>query len=145
MIFLHNFRELSNGHCSVAELYMTDLCDEPEAEQECEDFIAKAVEADGANPEAWQTRARLCIVREKFDEAKEAARKSLSLWLPDFEAVRENKPNSEGAAAGPAFDPVEVCPLLYTTRIASAKMLLELEMLDEATQVRIVSCTTGRC
>ena len=29
----------------------------------------------------------------------------------------------------------QTCPLLYTTRISTAKMLIELEMLDEATQV----------
>ena len=31
--------------------------------------------------------------------------------------------------------PLQVCPLLYTTRISTAKLLIELEMLDEATQV----------
>ncbi len=60
-------RELSNGLCSVAELYMTDLCDEEEAERECEAAVFKATEADNANPEAWQTKARLCIVREQFE------------------------------------------------------------------------------
>ena len=29
----------------------------------------------------------------------------------------------------------QVCPLLYTTRISTSKLLIELEMLDEATQV----------
>ena len=28
-------KELSNSFCSVAELYMTDLCDKEEAEAEC--------------------------------------------------------------------------------------------------------------
>ncbi len=56
---------------------------------------------------------------------------SLSLWLPNYQAVLENK---EGAA-GEDFDPVESCLLLYTTRIATAKILIELEMWDEATQV----------
>ena len=34
-----------------------------------------------------------------------------------------------------AADPVEVCPLPYTTRLSTVKILMELEMWDEATQV----------
>ena len=36
----------------------------------------------------------------------------------------------------PDFDPVDVCPLLYSTRITTAQMLIELEMFEEATTVR---------
>ena len=50
-----------------------------------------------------------------LQDAKESARKSLSLWLPKFEAVRQNKADTaiaikeeEGAAAAEAaVDPVE--------------------------------------
>ena len=77
-------KEVSNGFCSIAELYMTDLCDEEEAERECEASVTRAVEADDSNPEAFQTKARLCIVKEQFEDAKVAANKSLSLWLPQF-------------------------------------------------------------
>ena len=52
---------------------------------------------------------------------------SLSLWLPKYRAIRENK--------GSVEDPVDSCPLSYTTRIASAKILIELDMLDNATEV----------
>merc|ERR1719322_1053284 len=139
-------RELSNGFCACAELYMTDLCDEKGAQEECESHIGRAVGSDEGNPEAWQTKARLALITEHFEDAKESARRSLSLWLPKFEAVRQNKADTaiaikeeeeEGAAAAEAqaVDPVEVCPLLYTTRISCAKLLIELEMLDEATEV----------
>ena len=57
------------------------------------------------------------------------------MWLPSYEAVRENKPGTSSGAAD--FDPVEVCPLLYTTRISCAKMLIELEEWDSAVKVRI--------
>jgi hypothetical protein len=60
---------------------------------------------------------------------------SLSLWLPNYEAVRNNKPEVSGAAN---FDPVEVCPLLYTTRMSTAKMLIELEEWDSAVKVRLI-------
>jgi hypothetical protein len=56
--------------------------------------------------------------------------RSLSLWLPSYEAVLENRTSGAGN-----FDPVEVCPLLYTTRICTAKMLIELEEWDSAVKV----------
>ena len=60
-------RELSNTYCAVAELWMTDLCDESEAENECASSINKAVESDNSNPEAWQTKARLHLVKSEFN------------------------------------------------------------------------------
>ena len=54
---------------------------------------------------------------------------SLNLWLPKYEMLRENKLESG------EFDPVEVCPLLYTTRITTAQMLIELEMWEEGSKV----------
>lgn len=59
---------------------------------------------------------------------------SLSLWLPSYEAIRNNKTEEMGAQAQ-GFDPVEVSPLLYTTRISAVKMLIELEEWDQAVQV----------
>ena len=46
---------------------MTDLCDAEEAETECSACIQKAVEADEANPEAWQTKARLHLIKSEFE------------------------------------------------------------------------------
>ena len=60
-------RELSNAHCAVAELWMTDLCDEKDAEMECSSSIAKAVESDPSNPEAWQTKARFHLIKSEFE------------------------------------------------------------------------------
>ena len=57
--------------------------------------------------------------------------KSLEIWLPSYLAVLENRPEE----AGTNFDPVEVCPLIYTTRLSTARMLVELEEWDKATQV----------
>jgi hypothetical protein len=59
--------DLSSALCSVADLYMTDLCDEPDAEAECTKAIECAIEADETNPEAWQTKARLQIIKNQFE------------------------------------------------------------------------------
>ena len=45
--------------------------------------------------------------------------------------ISENRPHE--AAQG--FDPVEVCPLLFTTRLSTVRMLIELEEWDKAVQV----------
>ena len=60
-------QELSNTYCAIAELYMTDLCDENEAEQECESNIKKSIEVNESNPEAWQTKARFHLIKSEFE------------------------------------------------------------------------------
>ena len=49
---------------------------------------------------------------------------------------------SRPSTSGRKFDPVEVCPLLYTTRIATAKILIELEDWDNATKVHYINLST---
>ncbi|TRY79336.1 hypothetical protein TCAL_06603 [Tigriopus californicus] len=122
-------RDLSNAYCSMAELFMTDLCDETEAEEDTLRCIRSALDVDKRNPEAFQTKARYLLVREKFEEAKDTMKQSLELWLPAYQGVLENKLEVVD------FDPVEVCSLLYTTRIGTSKMLIEMEMWEEAIQV----------
>ncbi len=124
-------KELSSAFSAVAELYMTDLCDNDEAEAECLRCVQKSVEIDQNNPEAWQTKARLHLVKSEFEQARKDLNRSLDLWLPTYMAVLENRPQE---AAG-KFDPVEVCPLLYTTRLSTARMLIELEEWDKAVNV----------
>jgi len=123
-------KELSNSFCAVAELYMTDLCDKEEAEAECSRCVEKATEIDQTNPEAWQTKARLHLIKSEFKEAKETLNKSLDLWLPAYMAVLENRPQEASN-----FDPIEVCPLLFTTRLSTARMLIELEEWEKATNI----------
>ena len=56
--------------------------------------------------------------------------KSLDLWLPAYMAVLDNRPQEASN-----FDPIEVCPLLFTTRLSTARMLIELEEWEKATNV----------
>ena len=63
-------RQVSSALCAVAELFMTDLCDEPDAEENCQKSFQAAIAADQENPEAWQTKARYLLIREKFDVRK---------------------------------------------------------------------------
>jgi hypothetical protein len=66
-----------------------------------------------------------------FKDAKTVLLSSLSMWLPAYQAVIENRHEAS------VSDPIDVCPLLYTTRISTAKLLIELELFDESVQVSL--------
>ncbi|XP_022240391.1 probable assembly chaperone of rpl4 isoform X1 [Limulus polyphemus] len=122
-------RELSNACCAMAEIYMTDCCFEEDAENKCQTLIQKGILADPKNPEALQCMSNFLLVKEEIEEAKAKMQESLSLWLPKYQAVREGRLDSSD------FDPVEVCPLSYDARINTSKLLIELELYDEAGEV----------
>ena len=50
--------ELSTAHVALAELFMTDLCDEEEAAAEAKKHINLATEVDPSNPEGWQVHIK---------------------------------------------------------------------------------------
>ena len=50
---------------------MTDLCDEPNAEQNCEDSLKEALVVDPTNVDALQSLANLRMIRNNDVEAKE--------------------------------------------------------------------------
>jgi tetratricopeptide (TPR) repeat protein len=87
---------LAKALCLLAEVFMTDLSWEDEAEARCSEAVEEAVRVAPANPEALQTMASVRISQCRLDEARELLRKSMALWqdlpagstkVPDF-AVR---------------------------------------------------------
>jgi tetratricopeptide (TPR) repeat protein len=60
-------RQLCRAHVSKAELYLTDLCYEPNAEQECESSLNAALLLDDphSSPDALQAMASLRLSQEK--------------------------------------------------------------------------------
>ncbi|KAB7494306.1 putative assembly chaperone of rpl4 [Armadillidium nasatum] len=122
-------RKLSNSYCAVAELFMSDLCDEDEAEAESLSNVQKAIEIDNTNPEAYHYYANFLLIKERVEEAKENIKKSVSLWLPKYEAV------DKGEASEGSFDPVEVCPISESARCKTAQILIEVEEHELAADV----------
>merc|ERR1712198_336430 len=114
--------ELSTAHVALAELFMTDLCDEEEAAVEARKHINLATEVDPSNPEGWQALASFLLVLGESEEAGVAMERSLSLWLPQHTAW---------AATGEG----EQTNLSYDTRLASVKVLLDLERFDTAAEI----------
>merc|ERR1712087_58342 len=74
-------RSISVGYCSMAELYVTDLCDEPNAESECERYLQLSVKADPTNAEAYHLLANLRLIQGNVAKANECLQKCLN-FLP---------------------------------------------------------------
>lgn len=62
---------ISNAWSSIAELYMTDLCEEEEAEEACENAISRALEYGSV--EAHRVAAELRLVQGRQEEARKHA------------------------------------------------------------------------
>jgi tetratricopeptide (TPR) repeat protein len=101
--------------CAVAEVYMTDLSWEADAEQRCEALITEAMLIAPNYAETWQTVANVRISQERVDEARTALKRSLELWQdlpPEHPSVPE-----------------------FPTRVALARLLMETELEEQALMV----------
>ncbi|CAG8918108.1 unnamed protein product [Penicillium salamii] len=88
--------KLSNALCAVAEIYMTDLSWEDDAEARCDALITEALAATPDAPEVLQTLASIRISQLRTEDAQAALIRSMGLWkdltpgdvrVPDF-AIR---------------------------------------------------------
>lgn len=116
-------RKLSNAYVCISELFTTDLCDEPNAEERVVASIEKALELDPSNPEAVQAKASYHLIKGEFEDATREIKRSLDMWLPAFERSVE----------GGLEDADEVPP--FNVRLSAVKLLLDLELFTEATTI----------
>ncbi|RNF05889.1 TPR domain protein [Trypanosoma rangeli] len=70
---------LSTIYCAIAELYLTDLCYAPGAEQLCEEAIVQALKCNGRSVEAHQLQASLRLSQNRSDEALQSLRRAVDL------------------------------------------------------------------
>jgi len=98
-------RKLSSALCARAELYMTDLCDDPQAEAECSRSLSNAVEHDPTNPDAWVAKANFHICQQDAATGLQCLDKAVEL----VEAIEDDD----------ALPPFEV-------RLSIGKMYVEL-------------------
>ncbi|KAG8985581.1 hypothetical protein FRB94_003645 [Tulasnella sp. JGI-2019a] len=93
---------------AMVSIWMTDLCFEPEAEQQCETLLSHAQELDPDNPEVLRTLASVRISQQRNDEARVLVERSWVGWK-DLEPGDINAPSTDD-------------------RLALAKLFLELEV-----------------
>ena len=108
-------RKLAETLCAVAEVYMTDLSWEEDAERRCEALISEAGLVAPDHADTWQTVANVRISQERVDEAKAALERSMAVWRDvESEDVRV-----------PAFP----------ARVGLARLLIEVGMEGRAVEV----------
>ena len=134
-------RKLSKAYCNIAELYMTDLCMDKDAQQKChvrfifmkilvfitffKEAVEHAVSSDKSNPEAFHIAASYLISSSKFDEAKVELKRGLDLWLADHESAEvENEDSLLEELQKDKLDP--------EIRMSALRLTVELEMWDDA-------------
>lgn len=96
-------RQLSQALASIAEIYMTDLCDEADAEEQCEKAASMAVEADKGCAEALVAMASLRLVRQRLEDARPLLREAARLVVgahARLVAREKEKESAEPGAAG---------------------------------------------
>ncbi|KAG0224987.1 hypothetical protein BGW41_004856 [Actinomortierella wolfii] len=106
--------KISSALCSMTDIYLTDCCFEPDAEQKCEQYLGQALQIQPITPEVYQTLASVRLSQQRVDDAKLALAQGLGLWL--------------GADPDDEFNMIPE----YETRLALVKLLLETAMYDEA-------------
>lgn len=107
---------VADALCGMAEVYMTDLSWEEDAEQRCETLITEAVAIcpEAISAGVLQTLASVRISQERIDEAKRALAKSVALW--------KDIPVDVESSARPDF----------ATRVSLVRLLMEVEQEQDA-------------
>lgn len=107
--------KLANALCALAEVFMTDLSWEEDAEERCNEAVEEALRVAPANPETLQTMASVRISQCKVEEARGHLRKSMELWQ-DLQPGSPKIPD-------------------FAVRISLARLLMEAEMEHDAMEV----------
>ncbi|XP_026225593.1 probable assembly chaperone of rpl4 isoform X2 [Anabas testudineus] len=119
-------KDVSVAYCSIAEIYLTDLCMEEGAADKCREFIERALQYHHDNPEALQLMASYLFSVDRNQEGKEYLLKSVGLWLPAQKQIAASSSTEEDVQN-------EVPP--YEWRITTAKLLIESEEYEMAVDV----------
>ena len=124
---------LGDALCAMAEVYMTDLSWEEDAEQRCEALVTEAVALCPDRPGVLQTLANVRISQERDEEARSILRTSMESW---------SGPLGKKTIEGEIVDAEDDGTLPeFATRISLVRLLMEVGMEQEAVQVcgRLVS------
>ncbi|CAJ2513321.1 Uu.00g014400.m01.CDS01 [Anthostomella pinea] len=108
-------KKLAMTLCSVAEVYMTDLSWEEDAEARCEALTTEATLVAPDFAETWQTLANVRISQSRTEDAQAALTRSLDLWK-DLPPEDPSVPD-------------------FPSRVALARLLMEVDMEQEAIEV----------
>ncbi|KAG7895560.1 hypothetical protein KL925_000269 [Ogataea polymorpha] len=114
-------KKLNQALFAIIEIWMTDLCMESAAEEECEKCIQLALSLDNTNGETWSLLASIRISQQKTQEAREAVQKSWELFEHKKASLEESsEPESQ-------MEYIDLCqPLITLSKYAIETGLFEL-------------------
>ncbi|CDS05357.1 hypothetical protein LRAMOSA07886 [Lichtheimia ramosa] len=104
--------KIASALCSMTEIYLTDCCFEPEAEQKCEEYLSQAQQISPETPEVYQLLASVRLSQQRNEEAVSILQQSMSLWM--------NKEFGDPAIP------------IYDSRLSLVRLLLEIGMFEQA-------------
>ncbi|CAH2352855.1 assembly chaperone of RPL4 [[Candida] railenensis] len=124
-------KKLNQGIFAEIEIWMTDLCMEPEAESRCDGLITKSLAIDDKNAESWSLLASIRISQQRPEDAKEALAKSWELFnekKTDLEeAAQQQTTNADADNFDVGLEYVELLqPLLTLSKLAIESELYEI-------------------
>ena len=116
--------KLADALCAMAEVYMTDLSWEADAESQSERLATEAVAVcpDHLSAGVLQTLASVRISQERFEDAKRALRRSLEVWQKENPAT-----SSEDAERGDEELEDGRRPD-FATRVSLCRLLMEVQL-----------------
>lgn len=125
-------KKLNQGIFAKIEIWMTDLCMEPEAERQCDELIGYSLSLDAENPEALSLLASIRISQQRPDEAKELVMKSWALFQQKKTALEEAATSHEASdSLEVGLEYIELIQPLLTL----ARFCIELELYDLAVSI----------
>jgi len=141
-------RDVSSAYCSIAEIYLTDSCEQEDAERNCAEFCSLAMESDKTNPDALIVMANFLLSKDDKEEAKNVLTKCFDLLkitkvkpmeLTDNGEIRtddvESSEVTEKVTPNESNECDEEKAALYSSRSVLAKLLIEIGEFDKAEAV----------
>jgi hypothetical protein len=139
---IHNRQKLASAQVTVAELYLTDLCFEENAEAECEAYVTQALQFSTSNDgepliDALQTAASLRLSQQRKPEARNLILRAYQKMQVGCEALSklvglgDSTSKSKRAVELTEVDAANQLPSVEF-RSQTAKLLLECGAGDEA-------------
>lgn len=122
-------KKISDALCGMVEIWMTDLCMEPEAEQQCENNITEAMLIDETNPETWNVMSSIRISQQRNDDAKSALQKSWDLYHDQLNTDFTNSLNTTSTKTQ------EQQQLLIPSLVRLAQNSVEMELLQNVIEI----------
>lgn len=126
LLSAHLVKKLNQGIFAQIEIWMTDLCMEEKAENECDRLIHESLALDEANPEAYSLLGSIRISQLRPKEAKEAVQRAWVLFL-EKKGRLEEAANAAEQAQGDSFEVGLEYVELIQPLLTLARYAMELE------------------